>query len=368
MIRQAASVALLFAAPILHAAGAQDTVTIVAGEVADSAGQPIVAAEVRALGTALSARSDERGRFRFAGAPPGVAMLEARRLGFRPDTMRLLLSGPDETTISFRLDRSPVTLGAVVVRGVRQKAHPTRLGGFYERLASGIGGIFITRAQLEQGNPRQVTDVLRRFPGVEIAGGSRVRLRGRTCPPLVWIDGVAMPAGEVELSTFAPSSLEGIEIYMTGSGAPGRYQAIGNEARCGTVLLWSRSADDERHFAFDPSSAERIERWHAAGDVSSAAEVDREARPSGSLSPAVDYPQALLAASAGGKVVAEFIVDASGKVEPGTFGIISSAHPLLSLAVYDAVRRSAFVPGTRAGRPIRQIVQMDFLFAPPPLD
>ena len=45
-------------------------------------------------------------------------------------------------------------------------------------------------------------------------------MRGRTCWPLVWIDGTPMPAGEVDLDAFSPSTIQGIELYLGSTTAP----------------------------------------------------------------------------------------------------------------------------------------------------
>jgi TonB family protein len=190
-------------------------------------------------------------------------------------------------------------------------------------------------------------------------------LRGRTCAPLVWIDGVAMPAGETDLNSFAPSSLEGIELYMSASGAPARYQGTGDESRCGTVLLWSRGVDTEQRRAPLESNAEHLEALRASGDVFVAGEVEREAVPLDSARFTLAYPPDLWSSGVGGVVVAQFVVDTAGHVEPHTFDVVSSPHPLLSRAAFDATGGAAFVPAQRGGRPVRQLVLMRFRFTPP---
>ncbi|MFL5561245.1 MAG: TonB family protein [Gemmatimonadaceae bacterium] len=347
--------------PRASAAQSAQPVGAVSGVVADSAGLPIAGAEIVALGSGAAVRSSETGQFRIGAIALGPALLVARRLGFRPETLAVVVA-PAEASVHFALGSLPTLLEAVAVSSRRR--FTGRLAGYYERLAARTQGYFITRDDIDRGNPRQLTDVLRRAPGVEIVRGSRLRLRGRNCAPLVWIDGVSMPAGEVELNTFAPSSLEGIEIYMTASGAPGRYQATGDESRCGTVLLWSRGRDTEERRAPVASAAEWIEKLHAAGEVATASEVDSAARLDGSAAVVV-YPPDLFVAGIGGVVVAEFVVDTTGHVEPETFSVVSSPHLLFSHAVYEAIAPAQFTAASRAGHRVRQVVQMRFRFAPP---
>ena len=69
-----------------------------------------------------------------------------------------------------------------------------------------------------------------------------------------------------------------------------------------------------------------------------------------------------LAAHTRGNVIAEFVVNAEGRVEPGTLGIISSTHPLFADAVRRAVAVAIFTPALRAGKPVRQLVHQPFEF------
>ena len=355
-----AAIASCFTTALASAAPPQGAATVT-GTVSDSAGSPIAGAEVAALGTALRTRTGDRGEYALTGVAPGEALLEAKRLGFRPETVRVAVVEAGASA-HFTLRLAPTMLETVSVRAGRRRIEG-RLAGYYERLQSRAIGYFITRDDIERGNPRQLTDVLRRAPGVDIVRGGRVRLRGRGCAPLVWIDGVAMPAGEVDINSFAPNSIEGIELYMSASGAPARYQGTGDESRCGTVLLWSRGLDTERRRAPVVAAADQMEALHAAGEIFAPGEVDSEARPIDPDLSALVYPPDLYSAGLGGVVIAEFVVDTAGRMEADHFAVVSSPHVLMSRAVYEALGGAVFVPGRRAGRPVRQIVQMRFRFS-----
>ncbi|NUS99216.1 MAG: TonB-dependent receptor plug domain-containing protein, partial [Gemmatimonadaceae bacterium] len=355
--------ALAAVAALGASAGAQGTTASVSGTVTDSTGLPVSGAEVGALGTTLRVRSGEQGAYVLPGVALGAILLEARRLGFRPETLRVVVA-EGGASARFVLRLAPTLLQTVAVRGNRRR-YVGRLAGYYERLQSRAIGYFITRDDIERGNPRQLTDVLRRAPGVDIVRGGRVRLRGRSCAPLVWIDGVAMPAGEVDLNTFAPNSIEGVEVYLSASGAPARYQGTGDESRCGTLLLWSRGLDTERRRAPVVAAADQMDSLHLAGAVFAATEVETEARPTDANVAALVYPPDLYSAGLGGLVVAEFVVDTTGRMEPDQFAVLSSPHVLMSRAVYEALGGATFVPARRAGLAVRQIVQMRFRFAAP---
>lgn len=363
----AAVVLTILPAGTAGAALAQTGTAVIAGTARDTLGRGIAGVEIRIAGAGIHTRTDDRGTFRFANAPSGTLTLQARRLGFRMATVLVVLGVNGATSVDFRMENAGIMLSPIIVRS-RQTRYTGRLAGFYERLESGLGGVFITRDRIEDGNPRQLTDILRRVPGLEVIRGTRLRMRGRTCAPLVWLDGMSMPSGEVDLNSFPPSSIEGIELYLTASGAPPRYQATVDRARCGTVLLWSRGPDTEMRRRPAVTPVEAFERRYAERDVVTAADVDQPAQPDSSVPLAVRYPPELLADRVSGSVMVEVVVDSLGRVEAGSFGILFSSHPLFSRAVQDAVFRAAFHPAVLDGRRVAQIVHLPFRFDPPGTD
>jgi protein TonB len=82
---------------------------------------------------------------------------------------------------------------------------------------------------------------------------------------------------------------------------------------------------------------------------------------SGSAAPR--YPESLRIAGVEGKVVAQFVVDFEGRVEDGTVRIVRSDNSLFDEAVRAALTRMRFTPAEIAGRKVRQLVQMPFVFA-----
>lgn len=75
------------------------------------------------------------------------------------------------------------------------------------------------------------------------------------------------------------------------------------------------------------------------------------------------YPPTLLAAHVEGRVIAQFVVDAYGRPEVGTFKVLMSSNDLFSDAVRHALPGMRFVPATLGGRRVRQVVQVPFTFA-----
>ena len=64
------------------------------------------------------------------------------------------------------------------------------------------------------------------------------------------------------------------------------------------------------------------------------------------------YPEALRGSGAGGAVELEYVIGASGRVEPSSFRIRASPHPAFSRSAVDALRGARFRPALRRGRPV----------------
>jgi TonB family protein len=324
----------------------------------------LMGADVAIDGTQLRAITDDHGEFRLPGVPAGIVELHARRLGFRPDALRISVPASGTETVSIMLAVAAQDLQPVLVRGQSMK-YTGRLAGYYERLERRISGVFITREQIERERPRTLNQLLQRTPGITTLrqrdGSVGIRMRDRTCSPLVWLDGSALPTGSVDLDTFEPSTLEGIELYLGSTGAPPRYSWSRDLSNCGTILLWTRGSDtDVPHQTIN--SATEIEAMVASLSVFTADQVDRKVTLDSARPLDIPYPPSLFAAHTRGNVVAEFVVNAEGRVEPGTLGIISSTHPLFADAVRRAVAVAVFTPALRAGKPVRQLVHQPFEF------
>lgn len=329
------------------------------------AGIGVIGAEVMIEGTTLRAVTDERGEFRIPGTTRIAGTLRVRRLGFQPKAIPL---GMDDERLRVQLLATAPSLTRVVVRA--EKGHFTgRLAGYYERLERRSIGQFISRADLERERPSQLTDMLQRTPGIHVSrgrpGAARLQMRGRECVPLVWLDGTAMSVGEVDLDAFAPTTLEGIELYLGAVSAPSRYQWVRGKSECGTILLWSRGPDTEPKRIGRAVTPRELEAMIASATIYTADEVDSVAVMDEGRPPVVAYPPSLKAAKVDGQVVAEFVVDTLGQVEPEHFGIVSSSNALFSDSVREAIRGALFKPAVRQGRLVRQLVRQPFAFVIP---
>ena len=76
------------------------------------------------------------------------------------------------------------------------------------------------------------------------------------------------------------------------------------------------------------------------------------------------YPDALRSAKVEGEVLAQFVVDTSGRYEDGTFKVLKSSHELFTQAMRDALPQMRFTPAEVGGVKVRQLVQQPFTFSP----
>ncbi len=338
---------------------------VLSGSVTDSSGTAVSGANITVANSSAQTTSDDRGEFRLVGLTPGLVELRVRRLGFVPTSQQLevtLQGTPTRTHVTLGL--LPNTLKPVLVQASRVQ-YPQRLAGYYERLERRSSGVFIDRAEIDSKDYRSLTQLLSQSPGISsgkiYAGGGSVRMRGRNCRPLVWLDGVPMPAGEVDLDAFPVSTIQGIELYLGSTTAPIDYTAPDGGSNCGTILLWSRGRDTEpadrpRHTNAD------LERLTASLLIYTASQVDSQAYLRSADSLQVAYPPSLFAAGVEGSVIAEFVVDSRGDIEPETFNIVSSSHPLFVAAVSRALERASYSPAIKDGRQVRQLVHQPFSF------
>jgi TonB family protein len=100
------------------------------------------------------------------------------------------------------------------------------------------------------------------------------------------------------------------------------------------------------------------------GSVHSAGVVDRQVAPD-PRNGRPRYPDAMRAASVAGEVVARFVVDTTGVVEPSSITILVATHALFGDAVRRWLPQTRYTPAEYAGRRVRQLVEqrMEFTLA-----
>ena len=77
---------------------------------------------------------------------------------------------------------------------------------------------------------------------------------------------------------------------------------------------------------------------------------------------APEYPSLLKDQGVEGQVLAQFVVNESGRYEPGTLKILNSSNPAFTAAVKEALPRMKFSAAQIGGKKVQQLVQMPFQF------
>lgn len=74
------------------------------------------------------------------------------------------------------------------------------------------------------------------------------------------------------------------------------------------------------------------------------------------------YPGALRRANVEGEVLVRFVVDSTGRVEPGSISVVQATHPAFADAVRDWLPLTRYAPAEIGGRRVRQMVQQTIGF------
>jgi protein TonB len=80
-------------------------------------------------------------------------------------------------------------------------------------------------------------------------------------------------------------------------------------------------------------------------------------------SPGPVYPEMLKSAGVEGQVLAQFIVDSTGRAEVGSFKVLKSDNAQFENAVKMALPRMRFLAAEVGGRKVKQLVQQPFQFS-----
>ena len=364
-LRMAPALDAQSAAPLVPGTGS------VRGSVTTTFGLPIGGAYLRlslpGRGTTTSVESDEDGKFNAVGVPAGTAWLVARRIGYRPDSVRVTVNDGETVESRVQLERIAVELDRVQVIGRRDVTGP--MAGFYKRMGQGAGRFF-TASDIDRRNASRMTDMFRMVPGMRIESRgfqSAVRMRGSRCAPLVWLDAQPLFAAEVDLDSFDPRSFEGMEIYSGAASVPVEFQ--GNQrmsSACGTIVLWSKRGEirERKRKKDEPTPTMRIAQMLDKGEAFVATDVDALARPDSFNLVKPLYPDSLFDAQTPGRVIAEFVVSVKGEPDMDTFSAVTTTHRLFVEPVRRAVREQRFLPALRRGRPVPQVLQLPFDFVP----
>jgi hypothetical protein len=207
------------------------------------------------------AQTDSLGTFTLRWSGAGRVRLRAQRLGFQSSTSMAIPVQPDEVvTVRMFMSTVPIEVEPLIVAS-RSRAHDL-MGNFAEidRRRKNGSGHHLTRDQIRQSGASQISEVLRRVPGVvlqpernnphsvsaysslnlgvSINGARRTRSNmGNACPMMLFLDGRIHRYPIAGVNVLPTSEIEAIEVYRGLSEVPAEF--AGEHARCGVIAIWT---------------------------------------------------------------------------------------------------------------------------------
>jgi hypothetical protein len=213
---------------------------VVTGMLTDSlTGMPLTNVTVALNGT-VAAQSRRGGSYQIDSVPVGTALLQVRRVGYRPVTFELALTEDTERLeLDIALTPLPLAMAEVIVEGDRTIYAMGIMRDFYRRRRIGLGTHF-TRWEIEAIQPRYLTDILRRTLGVRLspAAFGHWRVSMRNCAsPTVYVDGFPMYY-EVAIDEVMPvENIQAVEVYTGWATIPAEFNRFDT---CGVIAVWTR--------------------------------------------------------------------------------------------------------------------------------
>ncbi|MEO7082962.1 MAG: SusC/RagA family TonB-linked outer membrane protein [Gemmatimonadaceae bacterium] len=259
--QSAALLAVLLSAPRrLHAQGGS-----VAGTVVVSGSQRgLSGAQISVDGQpGHGAVTDASGRFRIGGITGGQVMLQARLLGFRPDSQSVRVGATD---VRFVMSERALELNEIVVTGTA--------GGEQRRaIGTSIASVDVADVMAKTAVPSVDALLNGRAPGVvvlpgtgQIGSGAQIRIRGissfsLSSNPLIYVDGVrvdnqtgtginvqSFSSGIISrMNDFDPEEIESIEVLK----GPAAATLYGTEAARGVInIITKKGASGATKYSF----------------------------------------------------------------------------------------------------------------------
>jgi len=341
---------------------------VVRGVVRDVAGYALSGVEILVDANSTGVESDSVGRFVLADLAAGVHLVRARRLGYLPDSATVTVAAGRPESVEFTLQRAAQVLRPVVVEGRNEMVGP--MAGFYRRARQGLGRTF-TAEEIARRKFTDLPQLLNTVNGVQVARGrmgqSVIRLRGERNAPEIYLDGIPMGNEVIDLDNFDLATIAGIEIYRGMAMTPpefmlGRTSAV----TAGVIVIWTHPPEPRVRRSREAATASKyIAKLMRDGLAFADHQVDAVAQVEPGELRRPWYPESLFVAEVPGVVLAEYVVDAQGRVIPESFSIVLATHREFAASVRRAVFPQRFIPAQKNGKPVAQLVQQPFEFTPP---
>jgi hypothetical protein len=217
----------------------------VTGVVRNAQGQPLHGAQLMVWGSDVTGSTGDDGTFTLSDLPAGTQSLEARYVGYAPTRVTVDLVSNQTRSVTVTLSERTDVLDQVTVYG---KLNRRRIDytGFLQRRKTAGSGRFYTRADIAEMHPVDLTDILRRVPGLRLVPTSYfdytiLSSRGittnptGTCQPALYVDGARLIDDTGLNGMIRPGDIAAIEVYAGPAGAPAQY----SDGDCGSILIWT---------------------------------------------------------------------------------------------------------------------------------
>jgi outer membrane receptor protein involved in Fe transport len=148
---------------------------VITGRVVDQQGTALVGAQVSIPRTTVGTQTRANGEYVLTRVPAGTQTLQARLLGYRPQTVSVTVRPTDRITQNFTLAQDPLQLETMVVTGTQSPRM---------NLDASVAVTTLTATEIQAAAPRSTTEMLRYVPGftrVESSGGEvneNISMRG----------------------------------------------------------------------------------------------------------------------------------------------------------------------------------------------
>lgn len=234
---------MLHVEPIRLALSTSDSKGTLVGRIFDPrVREPVGDAQVRLVELDQRTMTNPRGYFSFGSQPWGVYTLEISRLGYAPLTTGVRVAGNLTQMVEIQLAPDALELEGITV-SVAPQASGRQIDGLVRRMTLGFGQ-FITRERIERRPGARVADLLQEVPGVVVRrglyGNVTLEVRGRSCVPDVYVDGVLYGLDPEAGLDFHAGELEAMEVYR-GVETPGEFMRVGRAFfPCAVVVVWTR--------------------------------------------------------------------------------------------------------------------------------
>ena len=217
-----------------------DTTAALGGQVLSAlTGDPLIGANVFLRVSRLGAVTDSAGEFRIDNVPVGTDTVAVWYSAYEPKFTAIDFLPERTTSAIFLISERVFEVAELKVEVRASNIRRERL----ERRKRVSGGVYISREDIEEFQPRLMSDMLRNIPRVEVTpyrfGVPEIYIGtgAMACIPKYYVDGVLMPNFNIDVE-IGPDDVEDMEIYRGVAEMPIEFKSQGN--RCGAIVIWLR--------------------------------------------------------------------------------------------------------------------------------